>query len=290
LLQKYRSQLQCAASKDEALTLSISAAENLMKALKLSSDPNEKKQLKAQCGDIMDAAGRIKNDANWKPIGRPQQSRTKNERIGQWAAEVVSAQSPISNTGDSASQSGPSRHGLSSTTAPVDNVSIPSGKLSTSSISFTGKGGYGQEMGFAHKTTRSPPALLIDLHDDHFSSTYDVKLSAHTDAPHEDRPSAQPIAPVDREEHSNTVIPLLSPPTIHVPGNVIHEGVASTMPSTAPHSHIRRLAEPVSTRKRSKREDIILLKASMVNGFKCPPWDKNPQPIEFVLQDTKPFM
>jgi hypothetical protein len=61
-----------------------------------------------------------------------------------------------------------------------------------------------------------------------------------------------------------------------------HEAAAS--PSTAAYSHIRRLAEPRSTRKRSKREDIILLKASMVNGFKCPPWEKNPSPEEFTLQ------
>lgn len=53
-------------------------------------------------------------------------------------------------------------------------------------------------------------------------------------------------------------------------------------PSLASYSHIRRLAEPLSTRKRSKKEEIILLKASMVNGFKCPPWDKFPSPAEFV--------
>jgi calpain-7 len=136
VLQKYRSQLQSATSKDEALTLAISAAENLMKALKLSSDPNEKKQLKAQCGAIMDAAGRIKNDANWKPTVGPRQARTRNEQIDQWAAEVVSAQSPAAVPEDTASHTSLSRLGEASTTASVDNVIVPSGKISTSLISF----------------------------------------------------------------------------------------------------------------------------------------------------------
>jgi calpain-7 len=50
-------------------------------------------------------------------------------------------------------------------------------------------------------------------------------------------------------------------------------------------AHVRRLTEPVSTRKRSRKEDIILLKASVVNGFKCPPWDKVPAAAEFVPEN-----
>jgi calpain-7 len=119
VLQKYRSQLQSATSKDEALTLAISAAE-----------------LKAQCGAIMDAAGRIKNDANWKPTVGPRQARTRNEQIDQWAAEVVSAQSPAAVPEDTASHTSLSRLGEASTTASVDNVIVPSGKISTSLISF----------------------------------------------------------------------------------------------------------------------------------------------------------
>jgi calpain-7 len=139
LLQKYRLQLQSAASKDEALELAIGAAENLMKALKLSSNPNEKRQLKAQCGDIMDTAGRIKNDANWKPTVGHQQAQTKHQQIGQWAAEVVSSQSTTSSFEETTSKSSVFQPGLSSTTAPVDNVSITSGKISTSSISLVGR-------------------------------------------------------------------------------------------------------------------------------------------------------
>jgi hypothetical protein len=73
--------------------------------------------------------------------------------------------------------------------------------------------------------------------------------------------------------------------------NVTHDSDTNATPSVASYSHIHRLVEPASTRKKSKREDIILLKASMVNGFKCPPWDKNPLPSEFVAQqDTELFV
>jgi len=282
LLQKFRSQLQAAATKDEALTMAIGAAENLMKALKLSSDPNEKKQLKAQCGDIMNVAGRIKNDTDWKPSVERRQIRTKNEQIGQWAAEVVSAQSSAGFE-ETASQSSLSRHGLSSTTAPVDNVSVPSGKFSASSISLGGRNDYVHDAGSSEK---SAPVLLIDLSDDPVTSS-DIKPSAPTDTRHEDRPD-----PISGRSGSTQVLPSTVPvvsaslpsPAQQPNQGVIQDKVAPLSPSTASYSHIRRLAEPVSTRRRSKREDIILLKASMVNGFKCPPWDKNPSPAEFMPQ------
>ena len=58
----YRSQLETAATKDEALNLAISVAEKLMQALKLSSSPEERKQLKAQCGEMMNVADQIKKN------------------------------------------------------------------------------------------------------------------------------------------------------------------------------------------------------------------------------------
>ncbi|KAF2278353.1 cysteine proteinase [Westerdykella ornata] len=55
-----------------------------------------------------------------------------------------------------------------------------------------------------------------------------------------------------------------------------------------PAATIFRPKEPVSTRKRSNRESIIMLKASAVNGFKFPPWEKNPTPDEFSVIDGAP--
>jgi calpain-7 len=264
-----------------------------MSALKLSSNPNEKKQLKAQCSDIMTTAGRIKNDANWKPAVEPQGRMSQRLNINQWAAEVVSAQSTTTGYEDNASDSNVSRHGLSSTTAPVDYVSVSSGKPSTSFLPFTGRRGCGQDSE-ADRTAMCSPVLLIDLSDDHFSSLSDFTSNALTDARNEDRPQAKRSPKMDTQTFSSaTVGTFLTPaaPAPHLRTKVTREGAASASPSMASYSQIHRLAEPVTARKRSTREDIILLKASMVNGFKCPPWDKNPSPSEFMAQeDTEFFM
>jgi len=72
---------------------------------------------------------------------------------------------------------------------------------------------------------------------------------------------------------------------------LIHVTTAGTSLSMAEYSHIRTLTEPVSTRKRAKKEEIILLKASVVDGFKCPPWGRPPSSTEFVLSNTtEPFV
>lgn len=44
-----------------------------------------------------------------------------------------------------------------------------------------------------------------------------------------------------------------------------------------------QLTEPVSTRKLSTREEIILLEGAKLNGFLFPPWTTPPDPEEFEL-------
>ncbi|EEA21536.1 cysteine protease [Talaromyces marneffei ATCC 18224] len=53
-------------------------------------------------------------------------------------------------------------------------------------------------------------------------------------------------------------------------------------PST-PQAENRMLKEPVSKRKLSTREEIILLESSKLNGFLFPPWKNDPNPREFEL-------
>lgn len=45
------------------------------------------------------------------------------------------------------------------------------------------------------------------------------------------------------------------------------------------------LVEPKSDRKLSTAEQILLLRASQLNGFKFPPWTKVPQDSDFQLSD-----
>lgn len=228
------SQLQSAATKDEALDLAIGAAENLMKALKLSSNLDERKQLKAQCGDMMNIADRIKKSTEWTPWAEQQPTSNKAERIDHWAAEVAVSANSVTPVEDVTPQKSSSRHGLSSTPATIEGV-----RVTSDSSKATVSHGAGMKVSF----------------------------EGGLKAP---------------------LVPAL--PASHPQQNLPKAEVTALSPSIASYSHIHRLVEPVSSRKRSKREDIILLKASMVNGFKCPPWKENPTAAEFAPQDgVEPF-
>ena len=145
-MQNYQSQLQVAATKDEALTLAISAAENLMKALKFSSSSDEKRQLKVQCGVLMDVADRIKKSTNWTPLSKElalskeltlskeQPQSTKSAQIGQWAANVSALTSSASAYKEMASSSTPTTYSDSQSVAPVTTGST-AGNLQLSYIS-----------------------------------------------------------------------------------------------------------------------------------------------------------
>lgn len=54
-------------------------------------------------------------------------------------------------------------------------------------------------------------------------------------------------------------------------------------------SNVRRLKEPLSTRNQSKSEQILVLKASTLNGFKFPPWQDAPKDSEFELRKGEQF-
>ncbi|KAK5114704.1 hypothetical protein LTR62_002278 [Meristemomyces frigidus] len=60
-----------------------------------------------------------------------------------------------------------------------------------------------------------------------------------------------------------------------------------TTPESSPSSVLatRQLKEPHSTRTLSRAEQILLLKAGYLNGFKFPPWVTPPAPDEFELKD-----
>ncbi|KAL5116824.1 cysteine protease [Pleosporales sp. CAS-2024a] len=291
--EQYRSQLQSATSKDDALTLAISAAESLMKALKLSANSNERKLLKAQCSDAMNTASRIKSDDNWTPAAKSHPVSSGKLDINQWAANVDSASSTSTGLGNSTSQSSASHHAHSSANEPIDKLSTTSGdagNISTSLSSVTVRSK--QTHALTHILPRSQTDghnHLTDLLVDDFLSPNQVDSGASTDTRYEDRPPTKHDRAADAPSSSEVALSSSPVPTPALPpsASVHNEVSASASPSMAPYSSIRRLVEPASTRKRSKREDIILLKASIVNGFKCPPWDNNPPSEEFVLGQSE---
>lgn len=46
-----------------------------------------------------------------------------------------------------------------------------------------------------------------------------------------------------------------------------------------------KLKEPKSIREISKAEQILIFKASYLNGFKCPPWTGSPAASDFAPKD-----
>lgn len=283
----YRSQLQDATTKDDALTAAIGVAEHLMKALRLSSNPDEKREIKAQCSEIMSVADRIKNATNWTPLLQQQPISAKNAQINQCAEDVADTGDFQFAFEDGVSHSNSSLHGLSSSTAPVAHVRALPGKPPTSSppavvlnekVSPTALPLY-------HDDTPFP---LVDLSEDVKASSSRCKPGGPADAPDEASPTIKTEGKTEAASSNNAGLKSIdvSPsPALQVQPTTGRAHATSTSPLVAPYSQIRRLAEPVSSRKRSKREDIILLKASVVNGFKCPPWDKTPASDEFLARE-----
>ena len=64
--------------------------------------------------------------------------------------------------------------------------------------------------------------------------------------------------------------------------SVNQHGDSRTSP---PANRARRLKEPKSSRQLPNREQILLLKAGYLNGFKFPPWSNAPDSSEFELKD-----
>lgn len=261
-----------------------------MKALKLSSRPDEKAQLKAQCGVLMDVADRIKKSSDWKPlVDRP--DTTKNAQVGQWAANVDASGISGRAYEETVSTENSSLNSFPQNALPEYTRST-SGNSPDSSISF-----YSQRLpvqGLYRDDHRQALIPHIDLSDGRPRSPCGNNSSNNADVQHKDRnPNAgrkgtdmslPPSASLPRS-HSNTKEqqqPSGTPTVAAEPALP-----ASVAPRLAPPSHIHRLTEPVSTRKRSKKEDIILLKASVVNGFKCPPWNGTPPSTDFIPQNAQ---
>lgn len=52
---------------------------------------------------------------------------------------------------------------------------------------------------------------------------------------------------------------------------------------------VHNLRPPVSKRKLTTREEIIILEGAKLNEFVFPPWNRPPAPLEFVVSDGPPF-
>ncbi|OQO08117.1 hypothetical protein B0A48_06911 [Cryoendolithus antarcticus] len=64
---------------------------------------------------------------------------------------------------------------------------------------------------------------------------------------------------------------------------VLSRVLATPVLDVSDATRVRQLREPKNSRTITKKEHILLLKASVLNGFKFPPWTTPPAPDEFIL-------
>ena len=278
-LQSFESQLQTAATKDEALRLAISVAENLVKAIKLSSSVQEKKELKAKCGVIMDTADRIKKSENWTPLAPPVRQNSKHNEVEQWAAgispgspsqQISSAQSTTSafahlslNPSEVTHATSGKSHTLSSTTLQASQNTHDPADLRDS------------KSGSLYPLVDLPKRRWDPLNMNPPSPLLDNKPKANSQGNGNVKDGlniAQSLVVTSKVDQPSTSSPM------HIQRDEQHQE-----PSLASQPRVRKLVPPISTRRLTKKEQILLLKASVVNGFKCPPWDANPASSEFAL-------
>ena len=286
--------LQTAVTKDDALTLALGA-------LKLSSNADEKKQLKARCGALIDTADRIKNSENWTPSVDP---NTKEGQLRRWAANIDRRDSPgpaYQEVGAPWPGSPPHQSTLEHTPEPrLPDLLSPSGKSPISSLTFPLR----TQQLYAERTgsnlyrddSRHSSMPLIDVSKDQSQTLYESSWQAPTDLQHKgsqrardksflDAASAQEAdqsasSPMSQSDNQRSITAANGSAEM-----ALARAERAKAAKLASPAHVHRLSEPISTRKRSRKEDIILLKASVVNGFKCPPWDKVPAAAEFLPED-----
>jgi calpain-7 len=256
--QNHESQVRTAATKDEALKQALAAAEKLMKAVKLTTNPTEKKQLNQRFNAIADVARSVKIN-EWTPpkpaVTTPSQPqpesqqkvasrpKSKADGIGEWAASVAQSFEHIP-SGPHASTS--STQNASSETKVATQSTPPQSKLRRASPS--------------HPLLATP--ARENAHYENVRVDHSQGGTSHTQ--------------VDLAAQDDLGSRLQE---------ITQKGLPPTGPKTSVH-HVRKLREPISSRKRTRKEEIILLKASLVNGVKCPPWDKIPSVDEFALNGS----
>lgn len=77
----------------------------------------------------------------------------------------------------------------------------------------------------------------------------------------------------------------------HIKRNGEWRNPAPTAPPLSPlrPDQVRLLTEPVNSRELPRKEKVLLLKASFLNGVKFPPWDGLPADSEFERKPGEPL-
>lgn len=269
-----------------------------MQALKLTSNADEKRQLKTRCGALIDVADRIKKSEKWTPSVDP---NTTEAQIGRRAASIDPRHSLGTAYQDAGSvwPGSSSHHGTLEHTprsGPPEDLLSASGNSPISSTIFPPRTQHlsVERLGSTlyRDDSRHISMPLLDLSDDQSQSQYG-SWRTRADTQHEGNQQTHNMEPLNSGSVSEATQSVFSPLSQfdYQRASTAADGSAERALEKAKASnfvspvHVHRLIEPLSTRKRTRKEDIILLKASVVNGFKCPPWDKSPAAAEFLWEN-----
>jgi calpain-7 len=274
-----------------------------MKALKIATDKNEKSELRSSCKYLLDEAERIKASQQW--------SSSANIANHQLEATLPPSTSPnidLWANGVTASTLGPNPS-VGRNTNSADHVTTS--EFSLLNLSITNS----QALSFQPRNGENisnvtPPARLPaqDIANHSFklqnpltsTSAFDSLLEVHTSkskskqaanaAPwpvlvHSESDSAQLSHVKEDFEPTNATLPKPQPSALAQLCEIKSSPSTPTTSSNELTARIRKLTEPVSVRVLSQKEEILLLRASKLNGFAFPPWRAPPDSAEFALVD-----
>lgn len=230
LLQSQQQQIEYAATKEDALTFALGAAEQFLLALEHAT-ASEKKDLRLQAKLSLDKADQIKKCDLWKP-------------------------SPLIDFGDPIGRNSKGKTGLDVPSSVATGTASAAPSTPTQHVE--------REPARANSTSSE---LLIDL----------------TPEPAQPRKASQSLLAFSpKKDTSKNGTPKPDAPKLNTP--------KPDTPKPDTPKKVAQLKVPVSTRRRARKEEIILLKSSAVHGFKFPPWEDNPPFTEFEKRgDTERF-
>ena len=216
-------------------------------------------------------AERLKNTSDWAPVVNPPTKTDKHDQIGKWVAEVAVSADSTHTFRDTTSQSSISQD-REANPVSTNTHAAPHSSASPVSLPMRSTGVNAPLPAFSQPLNN---LLENRLPQPHSSNPMAPTRGQYNDGLHAGQRGTNTVA-------SSGTAQSLSALASHRSSSATKVAVSSL--STPASSRIHRLREPISTRKRSKKEEIILLRASRINGSKCPPWSQDPVSTEFVPQ------
>ncbi|OCK78271.1 cysteine proteinase [Lepidopterella palustris CBS 459.81] len=298
-----QSRIDDAPTQKEALNFAITAGELFMKALRLCTDKNEKIDLRAQCKLLLERAEQIHAAVQWPPrpaVTSPEanvsQPQSGFHDIDRWTKAVGGSpepEYPFMDEKDRSISYTSSASELTLIDLAIDHNQVRSPSLSSNdeaSKPLTSVAA--QSVISRYSKSSSIPSTRSK------ESAFDSLIDFYKSRPESPRPPTKIDTPAIVPTHIVST-PICSPKAIVEPTTQLTpkqdvtitdtywratDSPATPKPLvTERRTQIRNLVEPISTRKLPKKEEILLLKSSKVNGFTFAPWNAPPKSSDFML-------